>query len=90
MLDGIEILVEVRAEVREKKIDLRLDFWVGVWMGGLARVSSNLKIVLLEKWKNITGKMRKLEANVFSKRTRECGFEGWDFARVFSLEPDIG
>ena len=41
--------------MREEKIDLGLDFWVGGWMGDLARVSSNLKIVLLEKWKILPG-----------------------------------
>jgi len=50
-----------------------------------ARLSSNLKILLWTKGLLLLDRKYDFVAGVYSKGTQECGFEGCDLARVFSM-----
>ncbi|HEY5585991.1 MAG TPA: hypothetical protein VIK78_16055 [Ruminiclostridium sp.] len=53
--------------------------------GFFARLSSNLKILLRPKGLLLLDRKSDLVARVSSKGTQECGFEGCDLARVYSM-----
>ncbi|HEY5563101.1 MAG TPA: hypothetical protein VIK72_15350 [Clostridiaceae bacterium] len=49
------------------------------------RLSSNLKILLRPMGLLLLDRKLDLVAGVYSKGTQECGFEGCDLARVYSM-----